>query len=151
MIFLRWNNRVEVDFLPKCDDMKNTCLSETVENTHNARVHLSSHDNALVKMFAGNNLLSSILDCLEIGMVKDVPTLEHLKERVDQIEKDEKAIAYARHLAHELNQPLTGISGLISLILEETNEADLHYENLKEIEKQADRLKNMIQKFQNLF
>jgi len=131
--------------------MKNSRCAKIMENTYNARGHLGLHDNDLEKMFSGNSLLTSILDCLEIERVKDVSALKHLKERVEQIQKDEKAIAYAKHLTHELNQPLTGISGLISLILEETSEVDAHYENLKEIEKQADRLQGMIQKFQNLF
>jgi len=48
-------------------------------------------------------------------------------------------------LMHELNQPLTGITGLISLILEDSSRNDVNYENLKEIENQAFRLRDYIQ------
>ncbi|MFQ5628953.1 MAG: histidine kinase dimerization/phospho-acceptor domain-containing protein [bacterium] len=81
--------------------------------------------------------------------IRDAMVSGRLNDGPDQIQKD-KIIAHAMDLAHELNQPLTGISGLVSLILEEIDESDIHYENLKEIEKQANRLQSMIQMFQNL-
>lgn len=86
-----------------------------------------------------------------IETVEDVSSMERLKRRIDQLQRLEKATAYARDLAHDFNQPLTGIAGLASLILEDIESGSEHYENIKELEKQAIRLRELIQKLQNLF
>lgn len=61
-----------------------------------------------------------------------------------------KAMAQAQHLAHEFNQPLTGIIGLTSLIMEDVEENWEHYETIQELDVQARRLQNLVQQFQRI-
>lgn len=58
-------------------------------------------------------------------------------------------VELARSIAHELNQPLTGISGYCALIKEELAEGHPITQDIDEIQKQALRLEQLIHKFQN--
>ncbi|MCZ6820145.1 MAG: hypothetical protein O7G31_11755 [Calditrichaeota bacterium] len=58
-------------------------------------------------------------------------------------------VELARSIAHELNQPLTGISGYCALIKEELAEGHPITKDVDEIQKQALRLEQLIHKFQN--
>lgn len=58
-------------------------------------------------------------------------------------------VELARSIAHELNQPLTGISGYCALIKEEIVEGHPIARDVDEIQKQALRLEQLIHKFQN--
>jgi signal transduction histidine kinase len=59
-------------------------------------------------------------------------------------------IDLARRICHEMNQPLTGISGYCALIREELAEDHRAYEDLSQIEEQAQRLEQLIYDFQSI-
>lgn len=77
---------------------------------------------------------------------------EELKDTKQLNEKLFLIIDVARSLAHELNQPLTGISGYCTLIMETINDGDSQsiMSDLENILEQASRLENLIFKFQSI-
>jgi len=85
--------------------------------------------------------LELIEDRTELGLLKD-----HLKE----IKRLNSIITFARSIGHELNQPLTGISGYCALLKEEFDKESTAYQDIDEIEKQALRLERIINKFQSV-
>ncbi len=56
----------------------------------------------------------------------------------------------ARKIGHEMNQPLTGISGYCTLMMEECDEGDPIYRDLQQIQQQTKRLEQLIFEFQTL-
>ncbi|MFQ5674738.1 MAG: histidine kinase dimerization/phospho-acceptor domain-containing protein [bacterium] len=64
--------------------------------------------------------------------------------------KLQSVVDLANSLGHELNQPLTGITGYCALIKEDMTENNSIYNDINEIEKQAGRLEKLVFKFQNL-
>lgn len=56
----------------------------------------------------------------------------------------------ARRIGHEMNQPLTGISGYCALIMEEIDKANPIYDDLHQIELQTRRLEQLVYDFQSL-
>jgi|GEM_PF-3363204 len=75
--------------------------------------------------------------------------------RYESIEKKNKKlisiIEIARSIAHEFNQPLTGISGYCTLIKEELDDGpERIFEDISEIQKQSARLEELVFKFQNI-
>ncbi len=85
-----------------------------------------------------------------LEIIMDKTQDRRLEEEKAKVEVLETVMAMAGTIAHELNQPLTGITGLISLILEETEPGDEMYETFKEIENQAIRIRELVRKFQNI-
>lgn len=65
-------------------------------------------------------------------------------------EKIKTVLELAVSLSHEMNQPLTGISGYCALIKEQLAETDPIYHDIIQIEKQAYRLETLVNKFQNI-
>jgi len=59
-------------------------------------------------------------------------------------------IEAVREVGHELNQPLTGISGYCLLIKEEVGESHPVYKDVCEIEKQAGRLEQLVYQLQEI-
>jgi signal transduction histidine kinase len=59
-------------------------------------------------------------------------------------------IAFTRSIGHELNQPLTGISGYCALLKEEVDKGSSLYQDIHEIEQQAIRLERIVNKFQSV-
>ncbi len=86
-----------------------------------------------------------------LEIVRDITQEKRQDAEKIRIEQLETAMAMAGSIAHELNQPLTGITGLTSLVLEDLEpEDDFSYESLKEIETQANRMRELIRRFQNI-
>ncbi|MDQ7053560.1 MAG: histidine kinase dimerization/phospho-acceptor domain-containing protein [candidate division KSB1 bacterium] len=86
-----------------------------------------------------------------LEIVRDITQEKRQDAEKIRIEQLETAMAMAGSIAHELNQPLTGITGLTSLVLEDlAPEDDFSYESLKEIETQANRMRELIRRFQNI-
>ncbi len=73
-----------------------------------------------------------------------------LREAQRENQKLLSIVDLARSIAHELNQPLTGISGYCALIQEALESCDPIYHDVAEIQKQALRLEDLIVKFQNV-
>ncbi len=78
--------------------------------------------------------------------------LENAEQAVNIEEKEKlrSMVELANSVGHELNQPLTGITGYCALIKEDLKESDAIYKDIIEIEKQAGRLEKLVFKFQNL-
>ena len=72
------------------------------------------------------------------------------KTEIAENERLQSMVELANSLGHELNQPLTGITGYCALIKEDLKESDSIYNDIVEIEKQAKRLEKLVYKFQNL-
>ncbi len=86
-----------------------------------------------------------------LEIVRDITREKRQDAEKIRIEQLETAMAMAGSIAHELNQPLTGITGLTSLVLEDLEpEDEFSYESLKEIEIQANRMRELIRRFQNI-
>ncbi len=72
------------------------------------------------------------------------------KTEIAENERLQSIVELASSMGHELNQPLTGITGYCALIKEDLKESDSIYNDIVEIEKQAKRLEKLVYKFQNL-
>ncbi len=71
----------------------------------------------------------------------------------DERRKNQKLrsiIDVARSIAHELNQPLTGIGGYCTLIREDLSDDHAIIKDIDEIMKQAARLEELVYRFQNI-
>lgn len=85
-------------------------------------------------------------------LVRQLFFREELKDTKQLNEKLLSIIGVARSLAHELNQPLTGISGYAALIVEAVNDGNSEsiMSDLENILEQASRLESLIFKFQSI-
>ncbi|MCG8608796.1 GAF domain-containing protein [bacterium] len=79
-----------------------------------------------------------------------VSSPEHSTSVLNQNVKLRSVIDLARRICHEMNQPLTGISGYCALIREELAKDHHAYEDLNQIEVQAQRLEQLIYNFQSI-
>jgi signal transduction histidine kinase len=78
------------------------------------------------------------------------PLEKPYKSVLNQNDKLRSVIDLARRICHEMNQPLTGISGYCALIREELAEDHRAYEDLNQIEEQAQRLEQLIYNLQSI-
>lgn len=85
-----------------------------------------------------------------LEIIRDVTENKKLEEEVIEKEKLQSVIELAGAVGHELNQPLTGITGYCALVKEELDEQHPLYKDISEIEKQAARLEMLANKFQNI-
>ncbi|MFQ5648538.1 MAG: histidine kinase dimerization/phospho-acceptor domain-containing protein [bacterium] len=86
-----------------------------------------------------------------------VVELENVQQEQVQFEeivrKNKKLLSIielARSIAHELNQPLTGISGYCTLIKEQISADHEIVRDIDEIQRQAERLEELVYRFQNV-
>ncbi len=85
-----------------------------------------------------------------LQIIRDITRDKRLEQEKRKVEQLETAVAIAGGIAHELNQPLTGITGLTSLALEDMQRDDFGYECLQQIKEQAHRMRDLIRKFQDI-
>jgi len=87
----------------------------------------------------------------EIYIILQDITHEH-QRHVQRLESERLKVAMemAGSVAHELNQPLTGILGYCSLLLEELDPDSETAEEVRMIEEQASRIAELLKKFQNV-
>ncbi len=97
---------------------------------------------------------SQLAQALEGAFRRKYGAGQRTEDRTDEAERNNKKlvsiIEIARSIAHEFNQPLTGISGYCTLIKEELGDESQIFEDVSEIQKQAARLENLVYKFQNI-
>lgn len=77
-------------------------------------------------------------------MERDLDTL------ATRFEKLRSLLQLAATVSHEMTQPLTGISGYCALVKEQLHEEDPIYKDILQIERQARRLEQLVNKFQNV-
>ncbi len=82
-----------------------------------------------------------------VNHYEDVTSERMLRERVIQGEKMAALGALAGNLAHELNNPLTGIRSLAQILAEENRGEKQLHDDLKEVEKSAIRCQAIIKNF----
>lgn len=85
-----------------------------------------------------------------LGIMRDFSDRKRMEWERIETERLKTAVDLARTVAHELNQPLTGVVGYCSLIREGMSPEDKFYEDIKKIERQAERIEELIKKFQNI-
>lgn len=83
-------------------------------------------------------------------LAHDITDQKHLQEEGLNAERTKVAIELAGSIAHELNQPLTGILGYCTFLLEEVPKDSSLYEDLLMIRQQANRIETLVKKFQNI-
>jgi len=74
---------------------------------------------------------------------------EHLDDVANK-KRLEAVLDTVRAIAHHLSQPLTGIIGYISLLLDDLHEGENLYNEIKEIEQQVNRVDVLIKKIQDI-
>lgn len=85
-------------------------------------------------------------ESLTISLIKDVTDIRKLEEQLKQKDKLAAIGQLAAGIAHEIRNPLAGISGSVQLLSEETNDPD-QMKLMKIIIKEIDRLNNLITEF----
>ncbi|MFZ5519376.1 MAG: GAF domain-containing protein [Candidatus Zhuqueibacterota bacterium] len=85
-----------------------------------------------------------------LAVINDTTHKKRYEIELIHSERYKAVINLAAAVAHELNQPLTGIACYCSLLLEEIAEGEKHYEEIFEIDVQANRLMELIRKIQTL-
>ena len=76
--------------------------------------------------------------------LRDETRSQRLKSQVVQVEKMSAIGQLAGHIAHELNNPLTGIRSLTQVLLTETDPEQQVHKDLSEVEKASARCQNII-------
>lgn len=76
--------------------------------------------------------------------LRDETRSQRLKSQVVQVEKMSAIGQLAGHIAHELNNPLTGIRSLSQVLLTETADESQVHKDLQEVEKAAARCQGII-------
>jgi len=85
-----------------------------------------------------------------LAVINDITHKKRYEIELIQSERYKAVINLAAAVAHELNQPLTGITCYCSLLLEDIARGEKHYEEISEIDVQANRLMELIRKIQTL-
>lgn len=85
-------------------------------------------------------------DRVDLMMVEDVTEVKHLQDQMRQREKLAAIGQLAAGIAHEIRNPLAGISGSIELLSHETQNPD-DKKLMKIILREIDRLNNLITEF----
>lgn len=85
-------------------------------------------------------------ETVSLMMVKDVTEVKHLQDQMRQREKLAAIGQLAAGIAHEIRNPLAGISGSIELLSHETQNPD-DQKLMKIILREIDRLNNLITEF----
>jgi len=108
-------------------------------NLENKIIHVSA-----IRMNSTNDIGNILI------VFNDVTKNKHFENERIKNEKMNLAVKMAGSVAHEINQPLTGILGFCSLLQEELHQKSELTENIKIIENQAIQISTLIKKFQNL-
>ncbi len=83
-------------------------------------------------------------------LAKDITEIKQYESEKIKSERLTLAVEMAGSIAHEINQPLTGILGYLALIKEELKPEDTFKSDLEEIENQAERISELVKKFQRV-
>ena len=123
-------------------------LEKLANNSHRI---MFEHDDGK-KIWRVNAVKMEPVDSLQNFLIIFEDITENKRAEVEKIELDKIEIAakMAGSVAHELNQPLTGILGYCALLKEDLDPESKLIEEIGVIEGQADRIAKLIKKFQNL-
>ncbi|MDT8318228.1 MAG: PAS domain S-box protein [bacterium] len=79
-----------------------------------------------------------------IHVMEDITEVKKAQEMLVQSAKLASVGELAANVAHEINNPMTAILGYSSLILEELDKDSPYYEDIKTIEQESHRIKNIV-------
>lgn len=92
----------------------------------------------------GQSPLQSAIASSKVIHFSDQTVQVQLKQHMIQTEKIAALGQLAGNIAHELNNPLTGIRSLCQLLMTDKNTPELQLEDLKEVEKASERCQKII-------
>lgn len=124
-------------------------LTQSQNQTSSADIHFVLRTNSEKRIFQidkTNYFDEEINDQLTISLVRDVTDLRKLEEQLKQKEKLAAIGQLAAGIAHEIRNPLAGISGSVQLLSSEAYDTD-QLKLMKIILKEIDRLNNLITEF----
>lgn len=117
------------------------------KNSSDIKYKPVSHDEQRMYQFEKMNYFDDeINESLTISLIRDVTDLRKLEDQLKQKEKLAAIGQLAAGIAHEIRNPLAGISGSVQLLSTETNDPD-QMKLMKIIIKEIDRLNNLITEF----
>jgi len=129
------------------EDLKS--LNQQTENRNFSEVHFFNSNLNIKKIYEINKAQywdEYLNSYVSLMMLKDVTDIKNLQDEIKQKEKLAAIGQLAAGIAHEIRNPLAGISGSIQLLSSETqNQDDLKL--MKIIHKEIDRLNNLITEF----
>ncbi len=135
---------------PFCEAVRNTAHYKDFQNGKINTIHTQYQNGDRVFLINVSKFIDFNFSQFTLYVVSDISHLKNLEDEKIRGERLKLAMEMAGSIAHEINQPLTGIMGYISLIREETEKDSPLQEDLYEIEKQADRINDLIKKFRNV-
>jgi len=80
------------------------------------------------------------------GLVRDITESKRTQDVLTQSAKLASVEELAANIAHEINNPMTSVLGYTSIILEDMEEGAPYYEDLKIIEKESLRVREIVRK-----
>ena len=114
----------------------------SLKNSSDIRYKPVSHEEQRTYQFEKMKYFDEeINESLTISLIKDVTDLRKLEDQLKQKEKLAAIGQLAAGIAHEIRNPLAGISGSVQLLSTETNDPD-QMKLMKIIMKEIDRLNN---------
>ncbi len=124
-------------------------LGQSQNQASSADIHFVLRSNSEKRIFQidkTNYFDEEINDQLTISLVRDVTDLRRLEEQLKQKEKLAAIGQLAAGIAHEIRNPLAGISGSVQMLSSEAYDTD-QLKLMKIILKEIDRLNNLITEF----
>ncbi|MFC1538119.1 sensor histidine kinase [Candidatus Latescibacterota bacterium] len=91
-----------------------------------------------------SDILNSIIDYLVLSVKERDTEIQELKTQIHESNRLSTLGQLAAGVAHEINNPLGGITVYSNLLLEDTPQDDPNYSNIKKIIKESDRCKNIV-------
>jgi len=87
---------------------------------------------------------------LVMGVARDITRRLEVEEEALQSEKLQTIIEMAVAVCHEMNQPMQVVSGYSGLMMAEMAEDDPHYADIKEINRQVEKMAVITKRLQNI-
>ncbi len=140
------------DFISESLQLNITDISKLIEFSNlkissDINYQPTSHDEQRTYQFDKMDYFDEELnENLTVSLIKDVTDLRKLEDQLKQNEKLAAIGQLAAGIAHEIRNPLAGISGSVQLLSTETNDPD-QMKLMKIIIKEIDRLNNLITEF----
>ncbi len=135
---------------PFCEAVRKSAQYKDFESGKINTIHAQYQGGERVFLINVSKFIDFNFSQFTLYVVNDISYLKNLEDEKIRGERLKLAMEMAGSIAHEINQPLTGIMGYISLIREEVDKNSALQEDLLEIEKQADRINELIKKFRNV-
>ncbi|MFC1651489.1 sensor histidine kinase [Candidatus Latescibacterota bacterium] len=91
-----------------------------------------------------SDILNNTIDYLILSVKKRDADIEELRRQIHESKRLSALGELAAGVAHEINNPLGGITVYSNLLLEDTPQDDSNYSNIKKIIRESERCKNIV-------